>query len=960
MKLLKAAILAWAVLFLVTVAPAQSVSGEWRTTATEHFRVHYPVGYEGWALRAAGRLESIREIVAEEVGWPDARVVDVLVQDPMASANGMAWPVLDGPRMILWTNPPGARSILSNFEDWPEMLMLHEEVHILHLIRPSRNRLRQWVSMVLPFGPLATGAPRWVTEGYATLVEGKLTGAGRPYGNMRAAILREWARSGRLPTYGQLASGGDLWLGGGFAYLVGSAYLEWLTDRAGEGSLRKLWLRMSAKETRSFEQAFTGVFGDPPAKLYGRFAAELTYKALEAEQRLEPFLAEGELWQATSWATGAPAPAPDGNSVAVVLRSRKQPSRLVVFDSGENIEAEKEFQDNLDRILAADPEDVAPVRRKPLGRKPVYTLPAAAAGEPYGPRWMPDGGSILFVRMDRDRSGFLHPDIHRWFPESGRLVRVTREADVRDPDPAPDGTWAVAVRNRMGSSELVRVDLATGAVSRLPGSEGPSLDLIYDQPRISPDGEEVAVVRHSGDGWELVLISVADGEELVVPTGLAGSPAYPCWSHDGGSLYISAGRKGFVDIFRLDTRPGVPPRRLTRTLGASLAPAPVSDGSRLFFLALTPDGYEIRTLQPGGPAPSAADPDLADLAPAVPQAHQGTVVRIQENPPEPGVAYGAGRQELRPILGWDHGSHAGQVHLGLRGGDLLGRGDWLVLGGTGSDAGPEGVAAAGTWRGWPIALGIHLYWAESRPSSYREPNPAIGADLDLRRKGAEIEAGWSRQWNRSRLDLAAAVLFESVTPAFGSDLSRKVGALTSGWRGNRRLGSWTMTTAADLGARIGETGGDSWNRYQGRVRFAIGKGRFRRAQAAYHRATTDEAMLVLDRLQLGGMESSILPGTLNGARMVEPALPAGHRIGDDYEGRELSLGPVFYRDHRLTDAAGGGGERLALAGLEFGFGTQPNPVLRLPGLKVRAGAGRVLDGPLDGDNRFWVNMVWRP
>ena len=960
MKNNRAVLLAGVGLLLATTVMAQSVSGEWRTATTDHFRVHYPVAYEGWALQAAGRLESIREIVAEEVGWTDPRIVDVLVQDPMATANGMAWPVLDGPRMILWTSPPGARSILSNYEDWTELLMIHEEAHILHLMRPSRNRLRQWVSMVLPFGPLATGSPRWVTEGYATLVEGKLTGAGRPYGNMRAAILREWARSGRIPTYRQLSSGGDLWLGSGFAYLVGSAYLEWLTDRAGEDSLRRLWRRMSAKERRSFEDAFSGVFGDPPEKLYARFMAELTWKALEAEKRLEPFLVPGELWQSTSWTTGTPAPAPDGNSVAVVLRAREKPSRLVVLDAGDNAGPRQEHQDKLDRMLAADPEDVAPVSAKPLGREPIHTLSASAGGEPYGPRWMPDGDSILFVRMDRDARGFLHPDIHRWFPASGRLVRITRGGDVRDPDPAPDGTWAVAVRNRFGTSELVRVEMESGVVSPLPGSHGPSLDRVYDHPRLSPDGKRIAVILHGTDGWELALISVADGRVTIVPTDLAGSPACPAWSGDGTAVYISAGRSGFVDIFRIQTDSGGPPQRITRTLGAAFAPATVRDGSRLFFLALKPDGYEIRTIPLTGAAPAGEAPVLADLVPAVPEVHHGPVAEVRYDAPEQGVAYGSGRQELRPILGWDHGSHAGQFHLGVRGGDVLGRGDWLVLGATGSDAGPEGLAAAGTWRRWPLTLGIHLYRTGSRPSAYRDMNPAIGAALDLRRRGVEIRTGWNRQWNHDRLELAAAALYESVTPVAADDLSRTIGSLHSGWNHSRRFGSFRMGTMAELGAWFGETGEDSWTRYQGQVRFEIGKGRFRRLQAGYRRAAAGDAVMMLDRLQLGGMESSILPETLNGERMAEPALPAGHAVGDDYEGRDLSLGPVFYRDHRLSAEDGVRVGRLALAGVEFGFGTRPVPVLRLPGLKVRAGAARVLDGPLDGDNRFWVNMVWRP
>ena len=36
------------------------------------------------------------------------------------------------------------------------------------------------------------------------------------------------------------------------AYLLGSAYLEWLEERGGPGSLRKLWARMTARAPRGF------------------------------------------------------------------------------------------------------------------------------------------------------------------------------------------------------------------------------------------------------------------------------------------------------------------------------------------------------------------------------------------------------------------------------------------------------------------------------------------------------------------------------------------------------------------------------------------------------------------------------------------------------------------------------------------------------------------------------------
>jgi hypothetical protein len=353
-------------------------------------------------------------------------------------------------------------------------------------------------------------------------------------------------------------------------------------------------------------------------------------------------------------------------------------------------------------------------------------------------------------------------------------------------------------------------------------------------------------------------------------------------------------------------------------------------------------------------------PDLADLAPVVPPERTEPVNTVESSPPQPGRRYGAGRQELRPIVGWDHGSQSGRFQLGLRGGDVLGRGQWLLLGGAGSDAGPEGLALSGTWNGWPVTVGAHLYRTEERPSSYRDPNPDIGTGLDLRRKGIEIRAGWKRLWNRSRIDMALAGLGEALKPIGGGELGRRIVAATAGWNGGRRYRSYRLSGSVQVSAAIGETDGTSWERRSGQVRLEWGKGWWKRVRIGFRRSRTNDAVAPWDRLQLGGMESSLLPETLHGNRELEPALPADHRIGDDYEGRELSLGPLFYRDHQVRDESGATGDRLAVAGLEIGFGSGPLPVLRLPGLRIRAGAGRVLDGSLEGDNRLWVYMVWRP
>src|SRR4030095_245992 len=100
---------------------------------------------------------------------------------------------------------------------------------------PTRNPRERRFRRLLPLriGPLASRTPRWAVEGYATYVEGRLTGSGRPHGAARAAYLRQWALEGKLPTYAQLSSGGDF-AAGSMAYLARSAFPAWV--RVGGGA----------------------------------------------------------------------------------------------------------------------------------------------------------------------------------------------------------------------------------------------------------------------------------------------------------------------------------------------------------------------------------------------------------------------------------------------------------------------------------------------------------------------------------------------------------------------------------------------------------------------------------------------------------------------------------------------------------------------------------------------------
>ena len=330
----------------------------------------------------------------------------MIVEDPSNVANGFALPFMEGPVIFLWPTPPSPSPTFGAHRGWGEALAVHEYGHIAHLTFPSRNPRERFFWKLLPtqLSPVARKAPAWVIEGYATLIEGQLTGSGRPYSSGRASVLRQWALEGRFPTYGQL-NGSGAFLGGNMRYLVGSAFLEWLQQRKGDSSLVHVWRRMSARQDRSFEEAFAGVFGASPADLYGAFTVDVMDRALQVRSRLrDAGLVEGALVQRLTGGTGEPAVSPDGKRVAIAVRSLTGPSRLVVWET-------RPAPDTLGSAARARVLPAGFARR--AGRSihfrhrgaPLATLHPASGRSHEQPRWMPDGVNVLVTRDEPAPNG---------------------------------------------------------------------------------------------------------------------------------------------------------------------------------------------------------------------------------------------------------------------------------------------------------------------------------------------------------------------------------------------------------------------------------------------------------------------------------------------------------------------------------------------------------------------------
>ena len=960
------------VLFLTLVligsrfAAAQSPSAAWRTIETAHFRVHFPAPFAPWARRAAASIESIHERVSEAVGFRSGRSIDLLVEDPAATANGMAFPFLDRPFIVLWTSPPEPESGIGDWTDWMEDLVTHEVTHIVHLTRP-RNRSRGILARLspLPFGPVALNSPRWVAEGYATLIEGALTGAGRPASSYRAMVLRRFAIEGKLPGYAAL-SGTSGWLGGSMAYLVGSSFLEWLEAKEGRGALQKLWKRMASRRGGSFPSAFRAVFGKSPSDLYDRFRAEVTAAGIEEEKRLAAAgLVEGEPWQRLPGGTLSLQISPDGTKLLARRDPKRGESFLAVWPLEETVR-ERESEERRRRREAEilrDPNEVADRPEVPRPRPPKWRLPTVNGFAAGNPRWMPDGKSVLFTRRAPDSDGVLRLDLFSWRLSDGSVHRVTRLADVVEADPAPIGQRAIGVRSRYGVSELVRVDLASGATRALPvagASEDPWR--VWSHPRLSRDGGTVAALLHAQGRWRLVTLPAEGGEIREVP--LPGSPAgEPAWSADGSRLDVAADREGIWNLESADARGGASSELLTRVTGGALAPAPAPDGKALFFLEITARGVDVRRLVL--PAPGLASLGRrAEAFPLLPpeRAPAAPFTRSDVAPDRPYRIWPS--RVIRPLATWSIGPDGSAWQIGVEGSDVVGRLDWVAAASIGNAAGPRGGSLALSWRGFPVALSAQLFSALERPGRQQVVHRP---ELDADRVGGFLDASWGRAFSGGRIRVDAGGGASRVEPLEGGrDFDRALFSV----RGRAALRRLRVRSGfgveLDGSASAGRTDRHSWNQ------FVAGGGisaflPMARLTASGRAGNTGGSPTRFDLFSLGGAPSAVLPEGLDRNRIELAALPAAVQLGERVEslrGEAALRGlPLVLYGERLRAWTPGAPkpDPVRVVGAELRIDEGLLPVSLSGGLALYAGVARIRStSPRFDTTRGYAGLLYRP
>jgi hypothetical protein len=567
---------------------------------------------------------------------------------------------------------------------------------------------------------------------------------------------------------------------------------------------------------------------------------------------------------------------------------------------------------------------------------------------------MPDGKRILVVRSEPTSDGGLRPDLFLWNHATGALRRVTHGAGIRHADPSHDGSFAVGDRCVDGSCDVVRIDLASGAVRTLATG---SPDTTYYRPRLSPDDSRVVVSMQAGGRWRLALLDAAGGTPTVL--GPDESDRYEAAFLPGGdAVVLVSERGGIANLDRLSLADGkrVP---LTRVTGAARSPEPNPLDGSVYFLLLHAEGLDLQRLATTTvPAPPTADLEQP-LVPAVPTSVTGRVAAFDPRPLAPSRSYGLGPRGWSVFPISTSAAEGRRVGLAVVGTDPVGRLTTVVQGALGHAATWRGVSAAAAWRRYPVVLGAELFAAEHRPS--RQRGRALApASLDARYTGGVLFASTQRQTGVGRY---AARVGASTGELDGGALPSETRTLALAELGADLLQTphgWTLTQSLMLHGSSGSTAGDGWWRAVASASLGARRGRHGIVVAGTF-GEVDRGANQYEQFLVGGLEAGLVDRGLLSQRVELPGVPAGYAAGRHLGVARVTLTGFGLEPYYTFVSAG---ERLddwrRIIGVEGALSVSGLPFVGLPALHAVGGVSYSLDEPFRHHTRLYAGLVYRP
>ncbi|MEM6292400.1 MAG: hypothetical protein AAGA54_14090 [Myxococcota bacterium] len=588
----------WLWLLLPGSAGARNPDVKWKTIETEHFYVHFWSGEEDAAERTAMIAEKAYAELSEAWGHDVYLKTHITLSDVQDTANGRAT-ANPYPQVVAYATAPESGSVLEAYDDWLDILITHELVHVVHL--DTVHGIARALNGVFGFGVLGKVTtpnivqPRWIIEGVATMQETKYSAMGRLRSAQFDAFLRMAVLDGTFQSIDQVSNGARVFPHGTSVYLYGSHFMHYIMARYGEDKLRDL-SHVYATQVIPYgiNKAMEKVLGVTFYQLWKEFKLDTARRFKAQARRIR---ARG-LRQGRRLTFG-------GETTRYPMWSRDDEWIYFYKGDGHRDEGFKRVRATGGRIR----EGVGIGRQgSDVDLQQVFDME-----DPGAASFVAATGDIVFDQMGTYDLRYRWSDLWRWNGGDPRgAEQLTFGMRASEPDVSPDGRTVVFRRNDVAQSRLGFLDLDTGETQELPPID--RLSQVYT-PRWNPDGMRVAFSGFVEGGYRDIYVFNRGTGTTQRITADRHIDMTPSWSPDGRYLLFVSDRDDVYNVYAWDTEAETL-HQVSNVLGGALDPRVSHDGERLAYVGYGKNGYDAWVMDFDPKSWLPALPSVTDLPPA--------------------------------------------------------------------------------------------------------------------------------------------------------------------------------------------------------------------------------------------------------------------------------------------------------------------------------------------------------
>ena len=527
----------------------------WKTLSSKHFEIHFHNGEKELAEKTAKIAEYLLVELQKDLQWQASDTIEIIISDEQDVANGFVSPLLTHLRMTIF---PTAANEYFDYNNWLELLIRHELVHVLHLDKSKGNP----ESFKKAFGrhPLLFPnlfQPLWLIEGYATYQETNAQeGTGRGQSSIYHMMMRTEVANGIKPL-NQVNLNIASWPVGITRYLYGYYFYEFLEAKYGQQSITKFINNYSDNIIPyRLNHNARQVYGKTFHELWGEFSIYLSNKfQKEIDLIKSQEIVNGEQITSSGYLKLYAQPLENGNLLYAEYDAVNPPRLLLKKQNVEKTEFISELQ--AEARLDSHPES---------------------------------GILVSQIEIYRNTNAFY--DLFHIDLKEKDLNRLTRGDRFRYAAWNPAGDKILAIYNKLGRHSMVLLNNEGRLIDHLwEGKNGEYISGID----WSPDSKTIiASVKRNHSSWNIEEFNIAQRtwKTITLNEHIEIQPQY---SPDGKFILFSADYEGVFNIRKLYVADNKI-ETLSHVMGGAFSPRLNTKGD-IYYIAYSAKGYDVFQLK---------------------------------------------------------------------------------------------------------------------------------------------------------------------------------------------------------------------------------------------------------------------------------------------------------------------------------------------------------------------------